>query len=94
MSLAQNETTNACGDDQLLSESFDRRTLLDMEWRSTVHATACRRIREASQAALFLLPRSSSRAGGATTQDAITRAAMDAVEVLKKRLRKRFGSTD
>jgi hypothetical protein len=31
---------------------------------------------------------------GAATQDAITRAAMDAVEVLKKRLRKRFGFTD
>jgi hypothetical protein len=30
---------------------------------------------------------------GATTQDAMTRAAMDAVPELKKRLRKRFGFT-
>ena len=92
MSLASEETPDIGGDDQLHSESFDRRTLLDMEAAldracsglppdsrtHSIRAFIAARIIEHVHAGAHV------RASDCT-QDAMMRAALGAVDELEKR---------
>lgn len=85
MSLAQQEPADP-GDDRLLSESFDRRTLLDME---TALDRACSTLppdERTHECRTFIAGRIiASVQTGASTQDDMMRAAQGAVEELEKR---------
>jgi hypothetical protein len=88
MSLASEEAPDIGGDDQLLSESFDRRTLLDMEVALDRACGGLPPDLRTHATRTFIAKRMIERVrAGACTQDAMMRAALDAVEELEKRRR-------
>ena len=88
MSLAQPESSAVGGNDQLLSESFDRRTLLDMEVALNRASNGLPPDSRTHESRTFIAARiiECVQDGGAT-QDAMTRAALDAVAELTRNLR-------
>jgi urease gamma subunit len=88
MSLAHHGSRDAGVDDRLLSESFDRRTLLDMEVALDRACSGLPLNLRSHESRTFIAARIIQCVqDGAATQDAMTRAALDAVEELEKNLR-------
>jgi hypothetical protein len=83
MSLAEQPPPD--GSDQLLSESFDRRTLLDMEVALDRACSGLPPDSRSHESRTFIAAKIIERVqAGASTHDAMMRAALDAVEMLKK----------